>query len=317
MSNYIRKCREDAGLTQELFAEKMQVSVMAVHNWETGKTKMNPDRFYELSRIFNVSVEYLIAEMLREEDKSRNNNWPYFLFDDHINEIVERLHLNLAQQDLFGLMYIYTADRNSYPDYSFVTDYDEKLKSIPYSFIEKTGSIRFINISESLKEIMKYVNPGFLLKVLRQNPESEFDVMKFSKQQIMDFIDGGSINPADHGWEYEIEEPFKFNVRMRYAQRILPILEKNGPVYLDEKWVSAPIKDKYPVELINVLLEEMGIDKTEWENGEIEKKGFFGAVVYRMSSVTDIKNIAKKGKPDHWMWSINDKGRELLKWLNE
>lgn len=321
MSNYIRRCREDAGLTQEQFAEKMQVSVMAVHNWETGKTKINSNRFHDLSRIFNVSVEYLIAEMLREEDKSRKSNWPAFLFDDDTNEIVEKLHLNLAQQDLFGLMYIYTSENGSFSDYSFVAEFDEKIKSIPYSFIEKIGSIRFINLSEKLREVLKYVNPYFLMDVLKQNPESEFDVMKLSKERIIDFIDGGSMNPWDHDGEYELDflsdVSFHFHIKMRWARDVLPILEKNGPIHLSEEWIGTPIKDSYPVELINVLIKELSMDKTEWEKGACKKKGIIYALLDAIPTVTELKNTAKKGKPEHWMLSINDRGRELLKWFRE
>ncbi len=40
MSTFIKRCREEAGLTQAQLAEKMGVSVVAVQNWENGKTKV-------------------------------------------------------------------------------------------------------------------------------------------------------------------------------------------------------------------------------------------------------------------------------------
>lgn len=49
MSTFIKRCREEAGLTQAQLAEKMDVSVVAVQNWENGKTRLNLDRYYELS----------------------------------------------------------------------------------------------------------------------------------------------------------------------------------------------------------------------------------------------------------------------------
>ena len=57
MSTFIKRCREEAGLTQAQLAEKMDVSVVAVQNWENGKTRLNLDRYHELSEIFNVPVE--------------------------------------------------------------------------------------------------------------------------------------------------------------------------------------------------------------------------------------------------------------------
>ncbi len=87
MSTFIKRCREEAGLTQAQLAEKMDVSVVAVQNWENGKTRLNLDRYYELSEIFNVPVENLIKERLIEADKSRPNKWPAFLFDDETNSM--------------------------------------------------------------------------------------------------------------------------------------------------------------------------------------------------------------------------------------
>ena len=104
MSTFIKKCREEAGLTQAQLAEKMDVSVVAVQNWEKGKTKIHLDRYMALATVFNVPVDKLIKEMLIEEDKLRPDRWPDFLFDEDINAIVNTLHLNLAQQDLFGLL---------------------------------------------------------------------------------------------------------------------------------------------------------------------------------------------------------------------
>ena len=49
MSTFIRKCREDAGLTQAELAEKAHVSTVSVQNWESGKTKIELGRIPELA----------------------------------------------------------------------------------------------------------------------------------------------------------------------------------------------------------------------------------------------------------------------------
>lgn len=79
MSTFIKKCREAARLTQAQLAEKMDVSVVAVQNWEKGKNKINLDRYMDLAAVFNVPVDKLIKEMLIEEDKLRQDRWPDFL----------------------------------------------------------------------------------------------------------------------------------------------------------------------------------------------------------------------------------------------
>ena len=110
MSTFLKKCREEAGLTQAVLADKMGVSVMSIQNWERGRTKIEMGRFTELAAIFNIPVENLIKEILIEEDQSRPDRWPDFLFDKETNDIIDTLHLNLAQQELFGLLYIYDAE---------------------------------------------------------------------------------------------------------------------------------------------------------------------------------------------------------------
>lgn len=123
--NLLKKLRHEAGLSQEQLAGKMNVSKNTIQNWEKGTTKVNYDRFPLLADIFNTPVELLIGEFYREEGEKRPNNWPSFLFDDDINEIIETLHLNRNQQDLFGLLYIYNAEYLQKDRIDFNTIYDD------------------------------------------------------------------------------------------------------------------------------------------------------------------------------------------------
>ncbi len=54
-------------------------------------------RLMDLAAVFNVPVENLIKEILIEEDKKRPDRWARFLFDEETNDIIDTLHLNLAQ----------------------------------------------------------------------------------------------------------------------------------------------------------------------------------------------------------------------------
>ena len=307
MSTFIKRCREEAGLTQAQLAEKMDVSVVAVQNWENGKTRINQDRYCELSEIFNVPVDDLIKEMLIEADKSRPNTWPAFLFDDEMNAIIDTLHLNLAQQDLFGLMYIYGSDYLKYAVIEPDTFYED-LKRIPYGFIDRVGSIRFINQAEGLRKVIRYVRPDFLMKVLKQNPESEFDIRKLSKNLICEFIDGGYKPLNDIEDEVEPYEELIFRIHMRKARILLPVLEKIGPVHLTDGGCENPISDDLPEEFLNAVLEAWGFGREAWEKGYYEREYHVINILSGLETVTDYKNT---------MLSINEKGREFLKWLKE
>ena len=287
MSSYLKRYREEAGLTQA-----------------------------QLSEILNVPREELIREMFSELDKSRTNIWPAFLFDEDTNAIIDKLHLNLAQQDLFGLMYIYGSDYLKNADMDQDT-FREELKSIPYGFIERVGSIRFMNQVEGLYRVIRYVKTDFLMKILKLNPEAEFDVRKLSKNRICEFIDEGHrpLNYLDD--DPETSEGLDFKVNMRKAKIFLPVLEKTGPVYItDGRW-SNPIREDVPEEFLNSVLEMCRFRKDLWEEGYYEREYNISFIRSGLETVTDYKNTAGKGKKERWMLSVNGKGRELLKWLKE
>lgn len=317
MSKFIKVCRLNAGLTQEQLAEKMGVSVVSVQNWESGKTKIEIRRYMELSAVFNVPVEKLIKEMIIEEDKKRPNLWPEFLFDDDTNNIIDTLHLNLAQQELFGLLYIYDAEylKKEVINYNTLND---DLKKIPYGFIEKVGSIQFMNQVEGLHKVIKYVKTEFLMKALRQNPESEFNVKKLPKELICEFIDKGAKTIDDFAiWgdgdgEYEAEEGLQMGISMGKAKLILPVLEK-GKIHLtDGRWANPPRED-VPKEIL--LMCDFKPDL--WKEGYYRNENNCANIRSGLEVVTDYYPVSERGKDDKWFLEINDKGLQLLEWFRD
>lgn len=317
MSKFVKACRINAGLTQEHLAEKMGVSVVSVQNWESGKTNIEIRRYTELAAVFNVPVEKLIKEMIIEEDKKHPDRWPGFLFDDYTNDIIDTLHLNLAQQDLFGLLYIYDAEylKKERIDYNTLND---DLKKIPYGFIEKVGSIQFMNQVDGLNKVIKYVKTEFLMKVLKQNPESEFNVKKLPKELICEFIDEGikliddMADWGDSPEEYEADDGIMMRISMKKARIILPILEK-GKIHLtDGHWANPP-RENVPEEVL--LMCDF--------KPELWKKGYYGSlnncanIRNGLEDVTDYHPVSERGKDDKWFLEINDKGLQLLEWFSE
>ena len=61
----IRKLREENGLTQEQFAERLYVTRQAVSRWETGETIPNTETLKLLSKEFGVSVNTLLGSPRR------------------------------------------------------------------------------------------------------------------------------------------------------------------------------------------------------------------------------------------------------------
>ena len=317
----LKKLRKHAGLSQEQLANKMNVSKNTIQNWENG-AKVKYERLILLADIFNTSVELLIKEFCREEGEKRPNNWPYFLFDDDINEVIDTLHLNMNQQDLFGLLYIYNAEYLQKDKIDFNTIYDD-LKLIPYDFISKVGSIQFMNMVDGLQHVIKYIKSDFLLKILKLNPEIEFDVRRMTKDQICEFIDSGHKNGDDFADffddpdRYEADDYFKFGISMKRAKAILPILDKEAIPITDRHWANKVKKDipREFIETLGISLPyELFLEK--YDDSKANDYGG-GCMNSGLETVTTYHNIAPEGQPEEWYLEINEKGRSLLKWFIE
>lgn len=317
MRKFIKACRINAGLTQEQLAEKMGVSVVSVQNWESGKTNIEMRRYMELAAVFNVPVEKLIKEMIIEEDSKRPDRWPGFLFDHDTNVIIDTLHLNLAQQDLFGLLYIYDAEYLKKTTIDFNTLYED-LQKIPYGFIERVGSIQFMNQVDGLHNVIKYIRTEFLMKVLKQNPESEFNVKKLPKELICEFIDNG-VKPVNDmiGWwddseRYEADDDLYMRISMEKAKMILPVLEKGEIHFDDGHWTNPPGEDAPEEEILT-----RGFKPDLWH------EGYYGKLLNPFTIRDGLENVSKyrmlsgRRAIDKWVLEINDRGRQLLEWFRE
>ena len=53
--------RIKAGLPQKEVAEKLNVSINTVSNWETGAKKITVDKLLTLADMFGVSTDYLLG----------------------------------------------------------------------------------------------------------------------------------------------------------------------------------------------------------------------------------------------------------------
>ncbi len=296
---FLKKSRINAGLTQEQLAEKMSVSLTSVQKWESGTSQIRNDKLSNLAYYLNIPTDIIIKEMIHSIDKNRNNNFPSFLFDEQVNKIISTLHLNLKQQELFGLLCIYQED--------FLLDsYDDTmidLKQIPYQFIGDVGSIHLMNITDGLKHVLKYVKKDFLLKVIRHDPESEFDILRMPKPLICEYIDSGYRTPDEFD-DADWEEKLSFQINMNKAKDILPKLSGNGNFYLTDMLPKEP------------LVKDMILTKNLPEEFF---KSYFGVkpenvfqLTYGLETVTSLEI----DDTQRAVWKINEKGKELCQWFS-
>lgn len=73
----ISKLRKDLNLTQLELAEKIYVTPQAVSKWEKGKSVPSIEILIELTKLFNISIDYLLdkSEILEDDYESMFKNY--------------------------------------------------------------------------------------------------------------------------------------------------------------------------------------------------------------------------------------------------
>ena len=72
LSEKIFNERRKLGLSQEQFAEKMQISRQAVSKWESGQSTPDLDKIVLMSQIFGVSTDYLLKETVNTVENAES-----------------------------------------------------------------------------------------------------------------------------------------------------------------------------------------------------------------------------------------------------
>ena len=62
LSEKILALRKSRGMSQEELAEKLDVSRQSVSKWETGQAMPELDKIVAISRLFDITTDYLLKE---------------------------------------------------------------------------------------------------------------------------------------------------------------------------------------------------------------------------------------------------------------
>ena len=65
-------CRKKAGLSQEALATRLNISRQGVSRWETGEAVPDTEKIVQLSRLFQVSTDYLLLDEIKEPLTGQN-----------------------------------------------------------------------------------------------------------------------------------------------------------------------------------------------------------------------------------------------------
>lgn len=87
-SDKLQKIRKENNITQEVLADKLNVSRQAVSKWESDSAYPDTEKLIQISKIFNVRIDDLINNNI-DMDKNKDNLNKKISFMDMLNDILE------------------------------------------------------------------------------------------------------------------------------------------------------------------------------------------------------------------------------------
>ena len=116
LSDKIVELRKKNGFSQEDLADELQVSRQAVSRWEQGTTDPSSSNILELSKLFNVTTDYLLNDDYHSDEdlpkiiEIRKDNLQqivlYFVLLEIICFLLQVASIIVLQNDLYGILCI-------------------------------------------------------------------------------------------------------------------------------------------------------------------------------------------------------------------
>ena len=110
-SKFLKEKRTAANLTQGDLSELADVSVTTVQNWESGKNKPTKDHLSDLAK--HLGIETVELEAALNDDGEDFSNFPFFMYTDEQNSIINTLRLTPEQKEFMMLIRIYHTRRRN------------------------------------------------------------------------------------------------------------------------------------------------------------------------------------------------------------
>ena len=269
--DYIKQKRTETNLTQEKLSELMGVSLIAVQNWESGRTNVNKSRLPKLAEALKIDLSELEAAFY--DDAEDYPNWPEFMFSEEQNNIISSLRLTPDHKEFIMLLRIYNADnwdrgRNKpLPWYSGIMS---AIRRIPYKYTEDKGTFKVYEFALHVSKFFKYIPPEFCFEIIRATPDTDFDIRKLDKKDILAWMD---YHVFESNYPYSAEKHTYTN-----ASRLITDFEEkmigtgysysyNYPHYLYDNRVLTMIVSDETKHSSTIKLTEKGALFKEWCKG--------------------------------------------------
>lgn len=93
LSDKIQDLRKNEGMSQEQFAEKLNVSRQSVSKWESGQSVPEIDKIMQISSMFKVTTDYLLKDISQEESQCVRDEAANCQKKEIVNTMQERVVL--------------------------------------------------------------------------------------------------------------------------------------------------------------------------------------------------------------------------------
>ena len=106
IGSFLKELRKEKGITQEEFAEKLNVSGRTVSRWETGNNMPDISLLIEIAEFFDVSIPEIINGERKSENMNEEVKEVAGKLSDYANAEKEKLIKNIRSQSIIGTIAI-------------------------------------------------------------------------------------------------------------------------------------------------------------------------------------------------------------------
>lgn len=218
---YLKDKRTEANLTQEQVADSMGVSLNAVQNWESGRTRIKKSRLTELAGVLNIDPVEL--ENAFNDDGEDFSNFPFFMYTDEQNEIISQLRLTPEQKEFMMLIRIYNSnnwDRLRNKSLEWHSDIMGALRKIPYKYTEEKGVYKVYDFGQHLSKFLRYVPASFCFDMIRNSPDTVFDIRTLDKKDIFKWMNLLTFGESNYliPYDYNRQKPSYYSYQVRFVR---------------------------------------------------------------------------------------------------
>ena len=106
IGSFLKELRKEKGITQEEFAEKLNVSGRTVSRWETGSNMPDISLLIEIAEFFDVSIPEIINGERKSESMNEEVKEVADKLSDYANAEKEKLIKNIRSESIIGTIAI-------------------------------------------------------------------------------------------------------------------------------------------------------------------------------------------------------------------